>query len=189
MEIKPSKFASAPSKHRKKWEKIITAFMDGDFKKLRAIQRTGTRGRIFSVLVGQSFDLIGIPYMHEPIFDHLPVSAWYREFSEKHKLKLSVNSFYNPDFLFSDGCWVEVTLSENTAYKKIFRYAHQASKLIVIWLDSDDGLHKQVCEGEKFNNVKVRPIDWYYPQLHKWGIGVGPRKPIDIKGYHVDCWP
>ncbi|MGV7224746.1 MAG: hypothetical protein ACQ9MH_24910 [Nitrospinales bacterium] len=166
MEIKPIKFASTPNKHRKKWEKIISAFMVSDFKRLRTIQRTGTRGRIFSVLVRQSFDLIDIPYKREPIFYHGPVSAWYKEFADKHKLKLAVHSFYNPDFLLSDGCWVEVTLSENTAYKKIFRYAHQASKLLVIWLDRDEGLHKQVCEGVKFRNVTIRPVNWYYHQLH-----------------------
>ena len=176
----PTGYASSSKKTQKKWEEIVSAFMCGDFERLRAIQRTGTRGRIFTLLINQCFDVLGITYKREPIFSHVSVSTWYEKFAEQHGLKLRVNDFYNPDFLFRDGSWVEITLSENTAFKKLFRYAHQASYLLVIWLDSDVGLHKTVCEGLLFPNAIVRSVEWYYPQLERKAKGPDIIKKLEI---------
>jgi len=167
LDRQPTGYASSSKKNQRKWEEIVSAFMREDFEVLRTIQRTGTRGRIFALLIKECFDLLGIAYKGEPIFSHVPVSTWYERFAELYGLKLKVNDFYNPDFLMEDGSWVEVTLSENTAFKKLFRYAHQVSNLLVIWLDSDVGLHKQVCEGVAFPNATVRSVEWYYPQLER----------------------
>jgi hypothetical protein len=52
-----------------------------------------------------------------------------------------------------------------TAFKKLFRYGHQAPRLLVLWLDSDVGLHKRLCEGVEFPNATVRPVESYYRRL------------------------
>lgn len=161
----PIAFSSASEKHKRKWEAIISAFMAGDINLLRTIQRIGARGRIFAVLIKRCFETLNIEYLSEPIFSHIPENIWYADFAVRYGLKLRVNDIYNPDFLLSDGSWAEVTLSENTAYKKLFRYAHQAHQLLVIWLDPDVGLHKQLCEGLELPNATVRTVDWYYPYL------------------------
>lgn len=110
-------------------------------------------------------DCIGIYYQPEPIFNHKPPSEWYTNFAINNGITLRSHDFYNPDFLLDDGSWVEITLSENTAYKKLFRYGHQADYLKVIWIDKDDGLHKQVCQYIKFPNANVVCIDRYYDKL------------------------
>jgi hypothetical protein len=167
----PNGFALPPERQRRKWEAILAAFLAEDWATLRAIQRTGARGRILAVLVRRCFDALGIGYASEPVFDHVPPAPWYTEFAARHGLKLATHGSYNPDFLFEDGCWVEVTLSQNTAFKRLFRYGHQAPRLVVLWLDPDEGLHRQVCEGVRFPNAVVRPVSWYYPQLEKTANG------------------
>lgn len=167
----PAGFASPPDRHRQKWEDIVSAFMAGDWDKLRSLQRSGARGRIFATLVRQCFNALAISYECEPLFPHVSPRPWYAGFAAKHELKLAAHEFYNPDFLLNDGTWVEATLSENTAFKKLFRYGHQAPGLLVLWLDADDGLHTQVCKEVEFPNADVRPVDWYYPQLDRTADG------------------
>ena len=180
MHKQPIRYASPSKKSQRKWEEIISAFMCGDLESLRTIQRTGARGRIFAQLITHCFDTLNIGYKSEPIFSHVPVSAWYEEFAEVYGLKLRVNDSYNPDFLIDDGSWVEVTVSENSAFKKLFRYAHQTSDLLVIWLDPDTGLHKQVCEGLTFPNATVRSVEWYYSQLEKETEGLDIIRKLEI---------
>ena len=145
--------------------------MAGDLDKLRTVQRTGARGRIFEMLIRRCFDALAIGYESEPVFPPVPPAEWYTTFAARHELKLVTHDYYNPDFLLGDGSWAEVTLSENTAFKKLFRYGHQAPRLLVVWLDTDDGLHKQLCEEVEFPNANVRPVDWYYPQLDRTANG------------------
>jgi len=121
--------------------------MDDRFEELKKIHRTGTRGRIFAVLVKQMFEILQIPQDSEPIFDHIIPNKWYLDFAAKHDLKIRTHDFYNPDYIRTDGTWIEITLSENTAYKKLFRYSHQAPLLKIIWIDDDTGHHKK--------NVKI----------------------------------
>ena len=170
-ERQPTGFTSPPRKHWRKWEQIVSAFFAGDMETLLAIQRTGTRGRILAILVRRCFDVLSIGYQSEPIFAHVSPAAWYAEFAARHELKLVTHDHYNPDFLLNDGTWAEVTLSENTAFRKLFRYGHQAPRLLVLWLDADEGLHKQVCQGVEFPNATVRSADWYYPQLEQTADG------------------
>ena len=41
----PDRYAqNIPERHRKKWEKILLAFMQGNLDRLASIQRTGSRG-------------------------------------------------------------------------------------------------------------------------------------------------
>ncbi|MFT5189923.1 MAG: hypothetical protein ACI957_002955 [Verrucomicrobiales bacterium] len=157
--------------HQRKWERIISAFMTGDLDNLRILQRTGSRGRILEVLVQRCFDTLGISYEREPIFAHVPPSAWYADFAARHELKLVSDHRYNPDYVLADGTWVEVTLSENTAFKKLFRYGHQAPRLLVLWLDPDVGLHKQICEDVKFPNATINPISSYWQRLEATAHG------------------
>jgi hypothetical protein len=167
----PSGIAMPPERHRRKWEKIVSAFLAGDWETLHAAQRTGARGRIFATLIQHCLEVLGIGYVREPVFAPVPASTWYIEFAARHGLKLRMDHNYNPDFLLEDGTWVEATLSENTAFKKLFRHGHQAPRLLVVWLDRDDGGHKRLCEEVEFPNASTRPVDWYYPQLEQTAKG------------------
>ena len=135
MRREPTSFASPSDRNRRKWHDIVSSFMAGDLDKLRTIQRTGARGRIFAMLIRWCFDELAIGYESEPVFPHVRPAEWYTTFATQHELKLATHDYYNPDFLLADGIWAEVTLSENTAFKKLFRYAHQAPRLLVVWLD------------------------------------------------------
>ena len=76
----PDRYAqNTPERHRKKWEGILLSFMQGDLEKLTSIQRTGSRGRIFSALVMEMLQALGIPYRAEPVFDAIPPNLWYQE--------------------------------------------------------------------------------------------------------------
>ncbi|MFN2436750.1 MAG: hypothetical protein ABR513_06640 [Desulfotignum sp.] len=166
---KPVEYADSISLRRqKKWNPIIAAFMNDQLEELKEINRTGTRGRIFAELVKNMLDILQIPSKPEPIFDHIEPNKWYLDFSLKYDdIKIRTHEFYNPDYLFNDGTWLEVTLSENTAYKKLFRYGHQAPLLNVLWLDEDKGLHKKVCKNVEFPNAKVLNIKEYFSKLRK----------------------
>ena len=168
---KPIGFAAPSEKQRKKWTPVVSAFLSNDLVALSKLQRSGARGRIFSVLVQRTLEALGFDFEAEPIFEPIAPAEWYRDFAERHDLKLRVDEQYNPDFLLSDTSWVEATLSENTAFKKLFRYGHQAPQLQVIWLDSDDGLHRRLCEAVKFPNASIRPIDDYFPRLRETSNG------------------
>jgi len=161
------KFSEPPTlKNKNKWDKIINAFMEGRIDELKQIYRNGTRGRIFEALVNKALDVLKINYTPEPIFEHVELNPWYLDFSSQHKdLKLRTHNFYNPDYLLSNGSWLEITLSENTAYKKVFRYGHQASLLKVLWLDEDTGLHKTIAQTVEFPNAVVENIQIWFPEL------------------------
>jgi hypothetical protein len=162
----PDRYADPPAqRHRKKWERIIGSFMSGDLESLRVFQRTGARGRVFRVLIEEMLSILEIRFRVEPIFDHISPHPWYEDFAGKHDLKLRTDSFYNPDFFFEDGTRLEVTLSENSAYKKVLRYGHQADELMVIWLEVDQGLHKTICQGVAFPNARVESVDLFFDEL------------------------
>lgn len=170
-------------RHQKKWERIIRSFLVGDLESLRSSQRTGARVRLFRVLIEQLLQILEIPFRAEPIFDHISPHPWYREFAQTHELKLRTDSFYNPDFFLEDGTWLEVTLSENSAYKKVFRYGHQANELLVLWLDVDEGFHKTVCHGVAFPNAKVGSVERLHDDLAGRAGGVElVRKFETLKG-------
>lgn len=163
----PIHFSEPPiQKNKNKWDKIINSFMEGRIDELEQIYRTGTRGRIFEVLVKKALDHLGINYKSEPVFEHVKPDPWYVTLSAKHgDLKLRTHDFYNPDYLLPDGSWLEVTLSENTAYKKLFRYGHQAPFLKIVWIDEDTGLHKTIFQDVEFPNAKVQNIQDWFPEL------------------------
>jgi len=167
---------TSSKRHAQKWQKIISAFKNAQLNELLAIQRTGSRGRIFHALVEDMLKLLAIPFQFEPVFDHKEMNPWYVDFAAQHNLKLRTHEFYNPDFLLEDGTWFEISLSEKKAYQKLFRFGHQAPHLIVIWLDGDDGLHKSICKDIKFPNAEVRSVKDYYSQL---SINVGEKALIE----------
>lgn len=134
-----------------KWEKIISLFMENDLSELVLSHRTGARGQILLVPAQEAFRLLHMPFKVEPFFIHKKPNRWYVDFAGSHNIKLRTHDFYNPDLFFEDGTWAEITLSENTAYKKLFRYGHQADKLAVFWLDEDTGLHKEICRTGAFS--------------------------------------
>jgi hypothetical protein len=177
---RPISFRAPSERSNRKWSPIISAFLAGDLETVRRPQRTGTRGRILAELVKQAFDAIGTSYDVEPVFQHVPPAPWYVEFAAQHGLKLRVDELYNPDFLLADGTWAEVTLSENTAFKKLLRYGHQAPRLLVAWLDADDGLHKQRCQAVPLPNAEVRPLDWYFPVLRKTAHGADLIRKFEV---------
>ncbi len=119
------------------------------------------------MLLRQCFDVLDIGYTSEPVFSGVSPAAWYQDFATKHGLKLRIDQTYNPDFLLQDGTWVEGTLSENTAFKKVMRHGHQTSQLRVVWLDPDDGLYKQICKDVTFPNAEVCSVSWYYSRLDR----------------------
>ncbi len=57
------------------------------------------------------------------------------------------------------------SLSKNSAYKKVFRYGHQANELLVLWLDVDEGFHKTACRGVAFPNARVESVESLYDDL------------------------
>ena len=124
-----------------------------------------------------------IPHDSEPIFDHITQNEWYLDFASKHNLKIKTHDFYNPDFILADGTWLEITLSENTAYKKLFRYGHQAPLLKVLWLDEDSGLHKKVGEGFEFFNAEVISVQKYFSEFEK---ASGGKDLINKVLFHTD---
>jgi hypothetical protein len=162
----PDGYASPLSRRaRRKWEPIIAAFQEGRMEDLNSIQRTGARGRIFSHLIAEALMLLEIPCQCEPVFEHRDPDPWYVDFAEKNGLKLRTHRLYNPDFVLEDGSWLEATLSENSAYKKLFLHGHQAPRLSVIWLDKDTGLHKDVCQCTDFPNARVKDVAVFYSRL------------------------
>lgn len=80
---------------------------------------------------------------------------------------LSKSPFYNPDFFLENGAWLEASLSENSAYKKLFRYGHQADELIVLWLDPDQGFHRSVCLEVDFPNAQIKRVQSFFDELGK----------------------
>ena len=159
-------------RHQKKWDLIINAFMKDQLEELKEIYRTGTRGRIFAELVKKMLEILKIPNKPEPLFDHIEPNKWNLDFVSRHDdIKIRTHEFYNPDYIFADGTWLEVTLSENTAYKKVFRYGHQTPLLNVLWLDEDKGLHKKFCKNVEFPNAQVVNIKKYFPKLRKVSRG------------------
>ncbi len=164
----PDRYANPiPARSQKKWTKMYNAFMDSRFDELKEIHRTGTRGRIFAFLIKNMLDILQIQHDSEPIFDHIAPNKWYLDFASKHDLKIRTHDFYNPDYITPDGTWLEITLSENTAYQKLFRYGHQAPALKVLWLEKDTGLHKKVCKDVDFPNAEVVSVQEYYSEFDK----------------------
>jgi len=155
----------------KKWKKIISLFLENKLDELGQKHRTGARGRILSVLSLNIFDILQIPYESEPIFYHVEPNPWYIEFAKHHDIKIRTHDFYNPDLFLEDGTWVEITLSENTAYQKLFRYGHQADNLVIYWLDKDEGYHKKICQNVRFPNVEIKSIECFNPHLQKTSKG------------------
>ena len=170
----PDRFAP-PSSERKrhKWKPIIAAFMEDRLDELRSIQRTGTRGRILSTLAASMLRTVGLSVRPEPVFNHVEPDPWYQDFAGRHGLKLRTDAIYNPDFLLDNGSWLEVTLSENTAYKKLLRYGHQTPCLTVIWLDEDTGLHKELCKAVDFPNAEVISLQRFFADLEDRPGGAG----------------
>ncbi len=158
--------------------------MNGDMDLLRKLQRTGTRGRILQVLARQCFDAMGVGYEQEPIFGHVAPLSWYVDFAEKNGLKLRTHDHYNPDLILDDGTWVEITLSENTAFKNVFRYGHQAPDLLVLWLDEDTGLHKKLCENVELPNAAVKPMSTYCDRLKQTEVGAKIKKHLELLKQH-----
>lgn len=78
-------------------------------------------------------------------------------------IKLREFDSYNPDFMLGCGTWIEVTLSEEKAYKKLFVHGHQAPHLRVFWLDEDSGHYKSRCAPVTFPNATVARIDTLLP--------------------------
>lgn len=152
-------------KNEKKWNTIIQRFMDENTDALLKINRGGSRGRIFCHLIKEMYNLMNIDFIEEPIFRHIEPNPWFVSFAQKYDIKLRIHPFYNPDFFLLDGTWVEITLSENTAYKKLFRFGHQAEKLRIIWLDEDDGRHKEICHDVEFPNIEILNIKSYFHSI------------------------
>jgi hypothetical protein len=160
----PDGFRDADSQRSiRKWREVITLFYEERFSELKQICRHGGRGRIFSALVLDLLEMRRVRYRQEPIFNDVELDEWYVHFAEENDIKLRTHEFYNPDIVFDDGTWVEITLSENTAYKKLFRYGHQAGKLMVLWLDPDRGRHKDICSSVRFPNAEVRCVESMLP--------------------------
>lgn len=157
--------APASARSSRKWEAIIATFMEGRIDELRSVQRTGARGRIFARLIVEIWTLLEISYRAEPVFEHREPNPWYVVFAADNGIKLRTHAFYNPDFILEDGTWVEATLSENTAYAKLFRHGHQALCLTIVWLDEDVGFHKTVCVGTSFPNAEVVNVATFYPRV------------------------
>lgn len=156
-------YAPPPSaRSQKKWDAIISAFMEGRIDEIRAAHRTGTRGRLFAHLITEIWRVTAVTYRAEPVFEHHDPNPWYISFAADNGIKIRTHTFYNPDFLLDDGTWIEVTLSENTAYTKLFRHGHQAPRLTVLWLDEDTGFHKTVCAEVDFPNAVVLNVSTLY---------------------------
>ena len=169
----PDKYKESISNRKsKKWKKIITLFKENKLDYLALNHRTGARGRILSVLSLDIFSKLQIPFKSEPIFYHQEPNEWYIEFAKQHDIKLRTHDFYNPDIFLENGTWVEITLSENTAYQKLFRYGHQADNLLIFWLDKDDGYHKKICQNIRFPNAKTNSIECFNAQLEKVSSGL-----------------
>ncbi len=60
----------------KKWNKILSLFFENNLLELIANQRTGTRGRILSILASKIFDILEISYKAEPLFNHMEPAHW-----------------------------------------------------------------------------------------------------------------
>ena len=169
----PDRFAEhIPERRRRKWDSIVSAFMEEKTDELRAIQRGGSRGRIFACLVKQMLQLLDIDFQAEPVFDPISPATWWSSFARQNGLKLRRLPFYNPDFLLADGTWLEATLSENRAYQKLFVYGHQAGRLKIVWLDEDSGLHKEISEKAGFPIAQVLSVGAFYPELEGKPSGV-----------------
>ena len=161
----PDEYRESDSKRNiKKWNNVITLFYEERIDELKQVCHHGGRGRIFAALVVDLFKMQRISYKQEPVFYGIEPDSWYVHFAEENGIKLRTHDFYNPDFVLENGTWVEITLSENTAYKKLFHHGHQADKLIVFWLDDDNGYHKEMCHSTCFPNAEVRCIENMFSQ-------------------------
>ncbi len=91
---RPSRFAEPiPEKNRKKWDRIITAFMEDQFNELMSNHRTGSRGRIFLHLVRLALEQTGATFLPEPMFDHVRPNPWYDSFAAENEIKLDIQPF------------------------------------------------------------------------------------------------
>ncbi len=156
----------------RKWDKIISLFMENRLEELALHHRTGARGRILSHLSINIFNILQMPFRVEPIFSHIKPAQWYIKFAKDHEIPIRTHTFYNPDLFLEDGTWVEITLSENAAYKKLFRYGHQADKLQIYWLDNHDRFYKEICQNVEFPNARIDSIECFNTQLKKLSGGI-----------------
>jgi len=81
---------------------------------------------------------------------------------------------------FDSEDWQTLHALQRTAFRKLFQYGHQTPRLLVIWLDPDDGLHKRVCKAVAFPNAEVHSVTWYYPRLDQTTHGQKIVRKLEI---------
>ena len=127
-----------------KWQTLIDAFLNGQYQLCINNGRYGLRGKIFENLVELLLIRDHIPFESEIYFKPKPISTKFIEIARNHGENLKTRKkSYIIDFLIKNDIWLEVTLNENIAHKKTFKYAHQCKQLIVLYLEKSSFVYKK----------------------------------------------
>ena len=141
------------------WSTLIDAFLNGQYQLCINNGRYGLRGRIFENLVELLLIYDNIPFESEVSFKPKPVPTKFIEIARNHGENLKTRKkSYIIDFLINNDIWLEVTLNEQEAHKKTFKYAHQCKQLIVLYLEKSSFVHRK----NVFPNAKIMLVDEYF---------------------------
>lgn len=142
-----------------KWPTLIDAFLNGQYQLCINNGRYGLRGRIFANLVELLLIRDNIPFKSEVSFKPKPIPTKFIEIAKNHGENLKTRKkSYIIDFLIKNDIWLEVTLNEQEAHKKTFKYAHQCKQLIVLYLEKSSFVHRK----NVFPNAKIMLVDEYF---------------------------
>ena len=141
------------------WSTLIDAFLNGQYQLCINNGRYGLRGRIFAYLVELLLIYDNIPFESEVSFKPKPIPTKFIEIARNHGENLKTRKkSYIIDFLINNDIWLEVTLNEQEAHKKTFKYAHQCKQLIVLYSEKSSFVHRK----NVFPNAKIMLVDEYF---------------------------
>jgi hypothetical protein len=115
----------------------------------------GIAGRIFESVVQRVLDDNGIAYSKEKSHPPLHIeSSFHRVAASCGREVRTRTNWYVPDFTLSSGTWLEAAIREAEAHKKTFLYAHQCSRLVVVYLIGSP----RVVYRNPFPNTQVMSV-------------------------------
>lgn len=142
------------------WSTPIDAFLKGQYQFCINNGRYGLRGRIFAKIVELLLIYDNVPFESEISFHPKQIPMKFIEIARKYNINLKTRKeLYRIDFLINNDIWLEVTLNNQEAHKKILKYAHQCKQLIVLYLEQKSSFCYQ---RNVFPNAKVMLVDEYF---------------------------
>jgi CspA family cold shock protein len=156
------------------WQRLIHEFFEKNYEFCIKNNRSGLKGRIFSELIKKMFVFDKFSFEREVEFEPKLINKRYQQLAATKGRKCNRNkNKYIIDFLIDNRKWIEVTLNEDTAHKKTFKYAHQCDELIVIFLEPSDHIYyfnpfpnaKVIILEKFFSNKTIKHFEDYIKKL------------------------